>query len=170
MGLFVLGALGMASAQVTLDRIDNRILQALLSDGRVPFSQIAKDVSLTDVAIKKRVESLKRKGVIESIAVNLDYKVLGFENPVFFQIRSELSKQKDIVKRVGEIEPIVELYQVLGEYNLLARVLVRNLAEAESVIGQLGTVDGVLDVKTLVAVQLLKKSTSLPSSALQKRL
>jgi Lrp/AsnC family transcriptional regulator for asnA, asnC and gidA len=160
----------MASAQVTLDRIDNRILQALLSDGRVPFSQIAKDVSLTDVAIKKRVESLKRKGVIESIAVNLDYKVLGFENPVFFQIRSELSKQKDIVKRVGEIEPIVELYQVLGEYNLLARVLVRNLAEAESVIGQLGTVDGVLDVKTLVAVQLLKKSTSLPSSALQKRL
>ncbi|MDO8624493.1 MAG: Lrp/AsnC ligand binding domain-containing protein, partial [Candidatus Diapherotrites archaeon] len=89
---------------------------------------------------------------------------------VFFQIRSELSKQKDIVKRVMEIEPIVELYQVLGEYNLHARVLVRNLAEAESVIAQLGTVDGILDVKTLVAVQLLKKSNSLPSSALQKRL
>ncbi len=162
------GFLGMASVLVSIDKIDNRILQALLADGRVPFSQIAKEVNLTDVAIKKRVESLKRRGVIDSIAVNLDYKVLGFENPVFIQIRSELSKQKDVVKKISEMENIVELFQVLGEYNLLARVLVKSLAEAETVIGQLGTIDGVVDVKTLVSVQQLKKTNSLPSSTLQK--
>ncbi|MBS3061180.1 MAG: Lrp/AsnC family transcriptional regulator [Candidatus Diapherotrites archaeon] len=160
----------MVIQSVSIDKIDNRILQALLEDGRVPFSQIAKEVNLTDVAIKKRVESLKRKGVIDSISVNLDYKVLGFENPVFIQIRSELSKQKDVIKRISEMESVVELYQVLGEYNLLARVLVKNLAEAEQIIGQLGTVDGVVDVKTLVSVLELKKSRSLPSATLQKHL
>src|SRR3989338_9766869 len=109
----------MVIQSVSIDKIDNRILQALLEDGRVPFSQIAKEVNLTDVAIKKRVESLKRKGVIDSISVNLDYKVLGFENPVFIQIRSELSKQKDVIKRISEMESVVELYQVLGEENFM---------------------------------------------------
>lgn len=160
----------MGMALVSLDRIDNRILQALLTDGRVPFSQIAKEVNLTDVAIKKRVESLKRRGVIEAISVNLNFKVLGFENPVFIQVRSELSKQKDIVKKVQEMESIVELYQVLGEYNLLARARVKDLADAEQVIGQLGTIDGVIDIKTLVSVNEIKKSFSLPSSSLQKKL
>ncbi len=164
------GVGGVASTEISLDRVDHRILQALLSDGRMPYSQIAKDVSLTDVAIKKRVDSLFRKGVIDSIAVNLNFKALGFENPVFIQIRSELPKQKDVIKKISEMESVVELFQVLGEYNLLARVMVKNLADAQAVISRLGTVDGVSDVKTLVAVSQLKKSNHLPSSTLQKRL
>ncbi|MCX6799144.1 MAG: AsnC family transcriptional regulator, partial [Candidatus Diapherotrites archaeon] len=86
--------------QVSLDRIDIAILKNLLHDGRASFSSIAKETSLTDVAIKKRVESLKRKGVIENIAAKLNYKVLGFENPIFVQIRSEIGKNKDLIKRL----------------------------------------------------------------------
>ena len=52
---------------VSLDKIDHIILKALLEDGRASFSAIARETKLTDVAIKKRVESLKRRGVIDSI-------------------------------------------------------------------------------------------------------
>ena len=82
----------MAAQMISLDKIDHKILQVLLADGRASYSKIAKETNLTDVAIKKRVESLKRKGVIESISANLNFKVLGFENPVFIQIRTDLAK------------------------------------------------------------------------------
>jgi DNA-binding Lrp family transcriptional regulator len=155
---------------VSLDRIDHKIIQALLVDGRASFSQMAKDVKLTDVAIKKRVEGLKRKGVISSINANINLKVLGFENPIFVQIRSELSKNKDLIKKLNSLDFVSELYQVLGEYNLIGKLSVPNLEYAEKFINDLGMIDGVLDIKTMVVLSELKKSNSLPSESLQKTL
>ncbi len=150
--------------------MDLKILQHLISDGRVSFSAIAKDVSLTDVAIKKRFERLKRKGVIGSISANLDLKVLGYENPIFVQIRSEISKNRDLIKKLKEFDSVVELHQVLGEYNLLAKLVVPNLEMAEKFIESLGVLDGVLDIKTSLILSELKKTNNLPLFSLQKKL
>ncbi len=153
---------------VSLDRVDHIIIKKLLDDGRASFSSLAKDTNLTDVAIKKRVESLKRKGVIKCISAELNYKVLGFENPIFVQMRSEISKNKDLTKKLNSFDFVVELYQVLGEYNLIAKLVVQDLESAERIISQIGTIDGILDLKTLVVLSELKKSKSLPSQTFQK--
>jgi Lrp/AsnC family transcriptional regulator for asnA, asnC and gidA len=155
---------------VSLDKIDHIILKALLEDGRASFSAIARETKLTDVAIKKRVESLKRRGVIDSISVDLNYKALGYENPIFVQIRSEVSKHKDIVKKLNEMDFVLELYQVLGEYNLIAKLIVPNLETAEKFISQLGLIDGIIDLKTMVVLSELKKAATLPSKTFQNKI
>ena len=155
---------------VSLDKIDHIILKALLEDGRASFSAIARETKLTDVAIKKRVESLKRRGVIDSISVDLNYKALGYENPIFVQIRSEVSKHKDIVKKLNEMDFVLELYQVLGEYNLIAKLIVPNLETAEKFISQLGLIDGIIDLKTMVVLSELKKAVTLPSKTFQNKI
>ncbi|MFH1255657.1 MAG: Lrp/AsnC family transcriptional regulator [Candidatus Diapherotrites archaeon] len=155
---------------ISLDKIDHKIIQKLLEDGRSSFSTIAKETSLTDVAIKKRVERLKRRGIINSISADLNMKILGYENPIYVQIRSELSKNKEVIKRLKEFDYVLELYQILGEYNLLAKLVVPDLDSAEKFINRLGLLDGILDVKTLMILSELKKTNSLPSASLQKKL
>ena len=155
---------------VSLDKIDHIILKALLEDGRASFSAIARETKLTDVAIKKRVESLKRRGVIDSISVDLNYKALGYENPIFVQIRSEVSKHKDIVKKLNEMDFVLELFQILGEYNLIAKLIVPNLETAEKFISQLGLIDGIIDLKTMVVLSELKKAATLPSKTFQNKI
>jgi len=155
---------------VSLDKIDHIILKALLEDGRASFSAIARETKLTDVAIKKRVESLKRRGVIDSISVDLNYKALGYENPIFVQIRSEVSKHKDIVKKLNEMDFVLELFQILGEYNLIAKLIVPNLETAEKFISQLGLIDGIIDLKTMVVLSELKKAGTLPSKTFQNKI
>ena len=86
------------------------------------------------------------------------------------QLRVELSKSKDLVKRLNSLDNVIELYQVLGEYNMIAKLIVPDLEGAEKVINQLGTIDGVLDTKTLVVLSELKKSKALPMQSLQKTL
>jgi len=154
----------------TLDKIDHKILKHLLSDGRASFSTIAKDAKLTDVAIKKRYERLKRKGIISAITADLNLKNLGYENPIFVQMRTELSKTKNIIKKMNEMDYIVELNQVLGEYNLLAKLVVPDLSSAEKFINRLGNLDGIIDVKTLVILSELKRTNSLPSHSFQNHL
>ena len=156
--------------ELTLDKIDHKIIQKLLEDGRASFSAIAKEIALTDVAIKKRVERLKKRGIISNISAELNLKVLGYENPIFVQIRTEMSKKKDVIKRLKELDYIVELYQILGEYNLLAKLIVPNIESAETFINKLGTFDGILDVKTQVILTELKKTNALPAHSLQKKL
>ena len=102
-----------------LDKIDHKIVSMLLEDGRASFSTIAGEVKLTDVAIKKRVERLKRRGIINSITADISLKSLGYENPIFVQIRSELSKNRDVIKKLKELDYVLDIYQVLGEYNLV---------------------------------------------------
>jgi Lrp/AsnC family transcriptional regulator for asnA, asnC and gidA len=155
---------------VSLDKVDHIILQALLLDGRASFSAIARDTKLTDVAIKKRVESLKRRGIINGVSVDLNYKALGYENPIFVQLRCEVSKNKDIVKKLQGMDFVLELYQVLGEYNLIAKLIVPNLESAEKFINQLGLIDGVIDIKTMVVLSEPKITKALPSSTLQNKI
>ena len=85
-------------------------------------------------------------------------------------MRTEISKNKDLVKRLKEIDYVIELYQVLGEYNILAKIVVPKLDVAEKFIEQLGFIDGVLDIKTLVVMTELKRSNTLPTFSLQKKL
>jgi Lrp/AsnC family transcriptional regulator for asnA, asnC and gidA len=156
--------------EAKLDKIDHIILEALLQDGRASFSAIARETNLTDVAIKKRVESLKRRNIISGVSVDLNYKSLGYENPIFVQIRSEVSKNKDIIKKLNGMDFVLELYQVLGEYNLIAKLIVPNLETAEKFISQLGLIDGIIDIKTMVVLSELKKIASLPSKTLQNKI
>jgi len=142
----------------------------LLEDGRASYSDIAKEVKLTDVAIKKRIERLKRRGLINSISADLNLKALGYENPIFVQIRSEISKNRDVIKKLKEMDYVIELHQVLGEYNIFAKLVVPDLDSAEKFIERLGNLDGILDIKTLVVISEVKKSKSLPSFSLQKKL
>ncbi|MDO8537849.1 MAG: Lrp/AsnC ligand binding domain-containing protein, partial [archaeon] len=58
----------------------------------------------------------------------------------------------------------------LGEYNLIGKVTVPNLESAEKLINDLGMIDGILDIKTMVVLSELKKSNALPSESLQKTL
>lgn len=153
-----------------IDKIDHKIIQTLLTNGRASFSAIAKDVSLTDVAIKKRVDRLVRKGIVNSISADLNLKSLGYENPIFIQIRTEMSKNKEIIKRLKELDYIIELNQILGEYNLFAKLIVPDLDSAEKFISRLGALDGILDIKTLVILSELKRTNSLPTHSLQKTL
>lgn len=153
-----------------LDRIDHKIIEQLLIDGRASFSNIAKEIKLTDVAIKKRFERLKKKGAIKSINANLNLRLLGYENPIYVQIRSEMSKTKDILKRLCELDYVLELYQTLGEYNLLAKIVVPDIDNSAKFIEKLCSIDGVMDTKTLVVMKEVKNSSALPSLPLQKKL
>jgi DNA-binding Lrp family transcriptional regulator len=57
-----------------LDEIDNRIIELLLEDSRVPLAHISKEVGLSSTAIRERINKLIQNGVIKGSSTILDYK------------------------------------------------------------------------------------------------
>ena len=48
-----------------LDELDQKIVQLLIKNARFSYSDIGKEVGISRVAVKARIQALEKKGVIE---------------------------------------------------------------------------------------------------------
>lgn len=154
---------------VSLDKVDLLLLRRLLEDGRASFSQLARETSLTDVAIKKRFDRLKRQGVINTISADLNLDVLGFSKPVFVLIKTDPGKNKQIAKRLSEMEHVVEFHELMGEHNFMLKMISPDLNQTKHFLDELGFVDGVREIRSLPVLSETRKVNALPPQPFQKR-
>jgi DNA-binding Lrp family transcriptional regulator len=54
---------------ITLDRLDRRILHALMLDGRLPFSRIARTLGSSEQTVARRYRRLREAGVVRVIVI-----------------------------------------------------------------------------------------------------
>ena len=55
-----------------IDETDNRIINLLLEDGRMSYSDIAEKVGLSRTAVKARIAALERNGIIKGYKAIID--------------------------------------------------------------------------------------------------
>lgn len=111
-----------------LDPIDNQIVDLLLANGRMSYSDIGEKVGLSRVAVKNRIHVLESKGVIQG------YKAI--VNPVAnpdmaaFVLNVETAADAfDTVKAALVAAPeVLSLVQTTGECHVMGICLVANIA------------------------------------------
>jgi len=55
-----------------LDEIDNQIVNLLIEDARLTYSDIGEKVGLSRVAVKNRVSALEERGIIKGYHADVD--------------------------------------------------------------------------------------------------
>lgn len=50
-----------------LDELDQKIVQLLIKNARLSYSDIGKEVGISRVAVKARIQALEKKGVMKNI-------------------------------------------------------------------------------------------------------
>lgn len=150
-----------------IDKIDKYIIEQLAINGRVSFANIAKDINLTDVAIKKRLDRLMQKGIIKSITAEIDYEILGFNEKIEILITIDPGKQNDILKKLKDMEDIKEVVEVTGEYNVLVRVMALDKSDLKSLLDNIFKIDGITKASILTLLKEHKNSKNLPRKILQ---
>ena len=77
-----------------LDALDNKILNIIKNNARLSYSDIGKEVGLSRVAVKNRMEAMEKKGIIQG-----------------YQTIINATKVSEGVKFIIEVEAISEMYQ-----------------------------------------------------------
>jgi len=67
------------------------------------------------------------------------------EKPVFVQMRSEVGKTAEIINKLSSFDYVMEVYQVLGEFNILGKIMIPNIEFAEKFIKDLSKIDGLAE-------------------------
>jgi len=116
------------------DRIDMKLVEALVADARTSTADLARLVGLSPPSVAERVRRLEEAGVIEGYSARINPAALGLPIAAWLRIRplpGELQRVAEILRGRPEI---ASCDRVTGEDCFVAKAHVRTIADLEVLI------------------------------------
>ena len=117
-----------------LDATDRAIIAALSENGRVTVRELATQIGLSSPSITERIHKLEDAGAIRGYTIVVDPKAFGLGIAAHVRMRALPGEVKRVAQMLSESPEVVEADRVTGEDCFLAKVVVSDLYELESVI------------------------------------
>nr|WP_171178205.1 Lrp/AsnC ligand binding domain-containing protein [Ruegeria sp. HKCCD8929] len=144
-----------------LDKIDQRILQELEANGRLPIVELAARVNLTNTPCSERVKRLERTGYITGYSAVVDKERLGLAHLTVVQVslaataEQSLDKFNEAVRKVPEIESCL---MVAGSFDYLLTVRTRDIAHFRMVLGEkINKLPGIHQTSSFTVMETVKE-------------
>lgn len=149
-----------------LDEIDHRIVARLLEDGRSSYAQIGAAVGLSAPAVKRRVDRLRRDGVITGYAAVVDPAALGWTTEAFVELFcTGRTSPAEIYASVRRHPEVVAAYTITGEANALVHLRAGGIQALEAALERLRGEPNIMQTKTsIVLSRLLGRPTGGPAA------
>ena len=148
-----------AGSTVVLDDIAKRIIEQLQKDGRRSYAAIAKDVGLSEAAVRQRIQRLLEAGVMQIVAVT-DPLMLGFRRQAMVGVRAE-GDLRDVAERLGQLDEIDYVVLTAGAYDVLLEVVAEDDDHLLRVVNeQIRQVQGVRSTEIFMYLRLVKQTYS----------
>lgn len=149
-----------------LDRIDRAILRQLQRDASISNVALARKVHLSPAACLRRVERLKRDGLIRKVVALLDARALGAGSLVVIGVvldRSTPDSFAAFEKAAQTIEGCLECHVVTGEFDYFLMLRTRDLETFNELHAkQLLQLPGVRQIRSFVVLKQVLSTTQVP--------
>ncbi|WP_449601680.1 Lrp/AsnC family transcriptional regulator [Paenibacillus sp. Marseille-Q9583] len=145
-----------------LDPIDNHILERLTQNSRISYTDLAKEVNLSSVAVKDRIDRLVNQGIIEQFSIVINAEKLGKKISAYLELEVEPAHLNHIVRVLKENERVAVLYEMTGPCILHIHILVENLEEMERFMREsIYCLDGLVRVENQILLKRHKNQDGL---------
>jgi DNA-binding Lrp family transcriptional regulator len=134
-----------------MDEKDKQILKMLKTNGRIGYGAIGKNVSLSEGAVRKRIKALIDSGVIRKFTVKIGVAE-GTEAIALLSTSPALPTQ-EVSKRILQIPNIETIYEVTGEYDIVAIISGTNVVEVNECIEKIRRVEGIMKTNTMIVLR-----------------
>lgn len=140
-----------------LDAIDTKIIQLLAQNSRMSFVDIGKEVNLSRVAVKLRIQALEENGVIEKYSVIINPEKLGNSLAVFLDIQVRPDSFNDTCDLLKEKPEIIKIYQMTGNTRLHVHAMLESNRKLEHFLkNEVYSLPGLLQVECNMIMSRIK--------------
>jgi len=140
-----------------LDDKAKRIIELLQADGRMSYSAIAKDVGLSEAAVRHRVQKLIEGGVVQIVAVT-DALQMGFARQAMIGIKVTGNVQ-EVAAELGDMEELDYIVITTGRFDILAELVAESDDDLLDIVSQrISAIKGVVTTETFVYLRLVKQT------------
>ena len=140
-----------------IDATDREIIKLLQLDGRIPNTQIAKDLGVSEATIRTRLNRLIEEEYIQIVAVSNPLK-LGFETVGFLKIDVDIKKIDHAIHELKKLKPIWFIVLATGESDIYTEFVTKSTEELNDLIfNKIYKIDGVIRTRTSMILKYIKR-------------
>ena len=105
---------------MTYENLDEKLINALLEDGRASLRSLAERLDVSVTTVSNHLRDLEDEGVIEGYTPRVNYGKLGYDVTAVIQIKVEGSALPEITDRLRDLKYMVSVYEVTGDHDVVA--------------------------------------------------
>ena len=134
-----------------MEELDRQIVEHLVADGRMSYTDLGKATGLSTSAVHQRVRRLEQRGVIRGYAAVVDPQAVGLSLTAFISVAPfDPSAPDDIAERLAGLKEIEACHSVAGEENYILKVRVATPGDLEVLLARIRSLAGVSTRTTVV--------------------
>jgi Transcriptional regulators len=134
-----------------VEEIDRRIVTLLAKDGRMSFTDLARETGLSVSAVHQRVRRLERRGVIRGYAALIDYAAVGLPLTAFVSIKPiDPAAPDDAPQRLEHLRELESCHSVAGDESYILKVRVASPQALEDLLQRIRAAANVSTRTTVV--------------------
>jgi len=134
-----------------MDEVDKKIVKILREDGRAGYIAIGKMIGLSEGAVRKRIKALADAGVIRKFTIKVGVAE-GAEAIALLSANPSYPTQ-EVSKRIQEIPNVETVYEVTGEYDIVAVISGMNVVEVNDCVEKIRRVEGIMKTNTMIVLR-----------------
>ncbi len=134
--------------KIKINDVDKSLIEKLAVDGRMTFSQIAKDLGATTETISRRYERLKDGGLIR-VVIRIDPRKIGYVAFSSFSIKLSRADM-NILNELSEIADITQIQRTSGNFDYWMIVMLRDLEHLLEIQDKIRAIKGVAKTENTI--------------------
>lgn len=138
------------SGRHVFDDLDRELIALLRQDGRAPVSKLAEIMAVSRGTVQTRLDRLMASGAILGFTarVGADYDTSRIRAIMMIEVQGRNTSQ--VIRRLRGLTEVQLLHTTSGKWDLIAEILVEDLAQFDRVLREIRLVDGVLNSETSI--------------------
>ena len=132
-----------------LDEMDRKIIELLLKDARTPYTEIAKELGVSEATIRKRVAKLMRNGIIKRFTIEIGES--GMRAVVLVTVAPG-HNVPEVAEEISRLSDVVKVCEVTGEYDIVVEIASPDTTSLNDTIEKIRNMDGVVRTVSMVVL------------------
>lgn len=139
-----------------LNSIDDKIVHLLQTDSRKPFVEIAKQIGLSESAVRRRVKNLLENNTIKRFTLELNST--NRTSAITLISVSSTADTSVVSAALMNLKGVVVIYEITGQYDIAAIISASSVIEINKCIDDVRRIDGVSDTNTVIVLKTMYQS------------
>jgi Lrp/AsnC family transcriptional regulator, regulator for asnA, asnC and gidA len=146
---------GAVSAAPNLDRVDQRLIEALQKNGRESFRRIAADVGVSEATIRARYQRLCAENILQVTGVTNPLG-LGFEAMAMVGIRTG-GAPGPVADAIAQWDEAGYVVVTAGQFDILVELVCEDRRQLLEMTNRIRELDGVVSTESFLYLELWKQ-------------
>lgn len=138
-----------------LDELDRQILSKLVEDGKMAYTDLAKQLFVSSGTIHVRMRKMEELGIVKGSSLILDYHKLGYDVTAFIGVFLDKSSSYEAVTSLlRQIPEIVSANYTTGTYGLLCKIVCKDTNHLRQVLqDKIQKIEGIQRTETFISLE-----------------